>query len=84
MLATAGGEDDLILEPGMTLAIEPLLAARAAGPVSGAYAEDSCEEFRSTVADDGWTVLSVDGWLTCHFEHTVAVTDRGVETLTAA
>ena len=33
--------------------------------------------------DDGWTVVTADGSLSAHFEHTVAVTDDGHEVLTA-
>jgi methionyl aminopeptidase len=33
--------------------------------------------------DDGWTVSTVDGGLAAHFEHTVAVTERGPWVLTA-
>ncbi|MHB1597299.1 MAG: type I methionyl aminopeptidase [Acidimicrobiales bacterium] len=33
--------------------------------------------------DDGWSVVTADGSLSAHFEHTIAVTDRGPEVLTA-
>ena len=33
--------------------------------------------------DDGWTVVTADGSLSAHFEHTVAVTEDGHEVLTA-
>jgi methionyl aminopeptidase len=32
---------------------------------------------------DGWTVVTADGSLSAHFEHTIAVTDDGPEVLTA-
>ena len=32
--------------------------------------------------DDGWTAVTVDGSLSCHFEHTVAVTSTGADVLT--
>ena len=32
--------------------------------------------------DDGWTVVTVDGRRSAHFEHTIAVTDHGPEVLT--
>ena len=32
--------------------------------------------------DDGWTVRTVDGSMSAHFEHTVAVTDDGPRILT--
>ena len=35
------------------------------------------------VQRDGWTVDTADGSLAAHFEHTVAVTETGVEVLTA-
>jgi methionyl aminopeptidase len=34
------------------------------------------------VLDDGWTVVTVDGSRSAHFEHTVAITDDGPEILT--
>jgi methionyl aminopeptidase len=34
------------------------------------------------VLADGWTVVTTDGSLAAHFEHSVAVTDDGVEVLT--
>ncbi len=57
----------LRLRPGMVLAIEPM--ASAGRP-----------EVR--VLDDGWTAVTADGSLSAHFEHTVAVTERGPEVLT--
>jgi methionyl aminopeptidase len=59
----------LRLRAGMALAIEPMLTA-------GGGAVD--------VLDDGWTVVTVDGSLAAHFEHSVAITDDGPEILTAA
>jgi methionyl aminopeptidase len=34
------------------------------------------------VLGDNWTVVSADGSLTAHFEHTVAITEEGIEVLT--
>jgi methionyl aminopeptidase len=34
------------------------------------------------MAGDGWTALTADGLLSCHFEHTIAITDSGPEILT--
>jgi methionyl aminopeptidase len=34
--------------------------------------------------EDGWTVVTADGSLSAHFEHTIAVTDNGPEVLTVA
>jgi methionyl aminopeptidase len=32
--------------------------------------------------DDGWSVVTADGRLSAHFEHTIAVTDNGPEVFT--
>ena len=37
---------------------------------------------KGPLSDDGWTVVTADGSLAAHFEHTVAVTPRGPEILT--
>ncbi|MBX3746442.1 MAG: type I methionyl aminopeptidase [Verrucomicrobiae bacterium] len=55
------------LRPGMTIAIEPMVNAGG-------------REVR--VLNDGWTVVTVDGTLSAHFEHTVLVTDGEAEVLT--
>ena len=55
------------LKPGLTVALEPMLNLGG-------------EETR-LLADD-WTVVTADGSLSAHFEHTVAVTDDGHEILT--
>lgn len=55
------------LLPGMVLAIEPMVNV-------GGY------EVCST--DDGWTIVTKDGSLSAHFEHTVAITENGYEILT--
>lgn len=56
-----------LLSPGMTIAIEPMVNAGAAG---------------TKVLDDGWGVVTADGSLSAHFEHTVAITAEGHEILT--
>jgi methionyl aminopeptidase len=56
-----------LLKPGYVLAIEPMV--NAGGP-------------QVRVLDDDWTVVTVDGRLSCYFEHTVAVTESGPEVLT--
>lgn len=56
------------LTQGMTLAIEPMV--NAGGSATKALA-------------DGWTVVTADGSLSAHFEHTVAITEAGHEVLTA-
>jgi methionyl aminopeptidase len=57
-----------VLQVGVVLAIEPMVNAGGA-------------DVRSL--DDGWTVVTVDGSLSAHFEHTVAVTHEGPLVLTA-
>jgi methionyl aminopeptidase len=57
-----------LLEPGVVLAIEPMLIAGGRDDV--------------VVLDDGWTVVTADGSLAAHTEHTVVVTDHGPEILT--
>lgn len=56
------------LREGMVLAIEPMVNA-------GRHAV--------RVLEDGWTAVTVDGSLSAHFEHTVAVRADGAEVLTA-
>lgn len=55
------------LKPGMVLAIEPMVNAG--------------ERYVRTL-EDNWTVVTVDGSLCAHFEHTVAITADGYEILT--
>ena len=56
-----------VLAPGMTLAIEPMINMGAP---------------QTKLLDDGWTVITADGSLSAHFEHTVAITADGHEVLT--
>ncbi len=56
-----------VLKKGMTLALEPMLN------IGG---------WQTRVADDQWTVLTADGSLSAHFEHSVAVDDNEPEVLT--
>jgi methionyl aminopeptidase len=58
-----------LLQPGMTLAIEPMI--NAGGP-------------EVYLHDDAWSISTADGSLSCHFEHTVAVTESGPRILTQA
>ena len=51
----------LVLRPGMTIALEPMVLVGTA---------------QTRVLPDQWTVVSADGSLTAHYEHTVAVTDN--------
>jgi methionyl aminopeptidase len=39
-------------------------------------------DYRTKVLDDNWTVVTLDGQLSAHFEHTVAVTEGEPEILT--
>ena len=40
-------------------------------------------DWRTRLLADGWTVVTEDGSLSAHFEHTIAITDDGPEVLTA-
>jgi methionyl aminopeptidase len=40
-------------------------------------------EHETKVLADGWTVVTADGSLAAHFEHTIAVTNDGHEVLTS-
>jgi len=59
--------EGLVLRKGMTMALEPMLNAGV---------------WRTRVAEDRWTVVTADGKLSAHFEHTIAVDDNGPEILT--
>ncbi len=54
---------------GLVIAIEPMITAGSA---------------ETEVLDDGWTVVTLDGNRSAHFEHTIAVTEHGPEILTLA
>jgi methionyl aminopeptidase len=56
------------LQPGLTIAIEPMVNVGMPG---------------TRTMPDRWTVVSVDGTRSAHFEHTIAVTDNGPRILTA-
>jgi methionyl aminopeptidase len=56
-----------MLSPGMTLAVEPMI---------------NLGEATTRLLDDGWTVVTADGSLSAHFEHTVAIVEDGREVLT--
>jgi methionyl aminopeptidase len=57
------------LKVGHVLAVEPMVNAGSA---------------RTKLFDDGWTVLTLDGRISAHFEHSIAVTDNGPEVLTVS
>jgi methionyl aminopeptidase len=55
-----------LLREGMTLAIEPMVNAG---------------DWHTRVGANRWTVLTADGSLSAHFEHTIAITDNEAEIL---
>ena len=55
------------LSPGMMFTIEPMI---------------NLGQWRCRILDDGWTAVTIDGSLSAQFEHTVLVTETGVEVLT--
>jgi methionyl aminopeptidase len=61
------GSGGPMLKSGMVFAVEPMVNAGGAGTVQ---------------LDDGWSVVTADGRLSAHFEHTIAVTDDGPEVFT--
>ncbi len=61
------GKSSPKLRPGMTIAIEPMVTTGAADV---------------KILNDGWTVVTRDGSLSAHFEHTVLITESEPEILT--
>ncbi len=59
--------NDIILKPGMVIAVEPMVNMGVS---------------TTTYAKDGWTVLTADRKPSAHFEHTIAITANGVDILT--
>jgi methionyl aminopeptidase len=57
----------IALKPGLVIAIEPMIT-------EGTYDVETLP--------DGWTVVTADGKLAAHFEHTIALTDEGPRILT--
>ncbi|MBU0504293.1 MAG: type I methionyl aminopeptidase [Candidatus Omnitrophota bacterium] len=57
-----------VLRPGMVLAIEPMV---------------NMGNWDCRVLKDGWTAVTADGLPSAHFEHTVAITEKGAEILTS-
>lgn len=55
------------LKAGMVLAIEPMINEKG---------------HAVKILDDGWTAVTIDGGLSAHFEHTVAITEKGPDILT--
>jgi len=56
-----------VLQKGMVLALEPMVNAG---------------DWRTRQGNDHWLVLTADGSLSAHFEHTIAITDGEAEVLT--
>ncbi|MBU1727344.1 MAG: type I methionyl aminopeptidase [Candidatus Omnitrophica bacterium] len=56
-----------VLENGMVLAIEPMI---------------NMGGWESEITENGWTAVTKDGLASAHFEHTVAITQKGPEVLT--
>ncbi len=56
-----------VLKKGMTFAIEPMV---------------NIGDWHTRLGGDHWTVLTADGSLSAHFEHTIAITDGEAEVLT--
>ncbi len=61
------GLRDYVLQPGMTLALEPMV---------------NIGTWKTRALPDGWTVETADGRLSAHFEHTIVITDGEPEILT--
>lgn len=57
------------LRVGNVYAVEPMVNVGSPG---------------TRLLDDGWSVMTADGSLSCHWEHTIAITDDGPEILTLA
>ncbi|HIQ04802.1 MAG TPA: type I methionyl aminopeptidase [Anaerolineae bacterium] len=66
-VSSASREGYLRLRPGMTLALEPMVMVGT---------------WRTRTLRDGWTVVTADGKLSAHFEHTIAITNGKPEILT--
>jgi len=61
------GRGDFVLRPGMTIAVEPMVVMGRREVV---------------LLEDDWTVVTEDRLPAAHFEHTLAITDTGVDILT--
>lgn len=54
--------DSWVLEPGVVIAIEPMI---------------TLGDYKIEVAEDGWSISTVDKSLSAHYEHTVIITENG-------
>jgi methionyl aminopeptidase len=61
------GSGGPVMKSGMVFAVEPMV---------------NVGDIESYTLDDGWGVMTQDGSLSCHFEHTIAITDNGPEVFT--
>jgi len=59
--------ENIILQPGMVLAIEPMI---------------NLGDWPVEIADNNYTIVTADGSLSAHFEHTIVITSEGCERLT--
>jgi methionyl aminopeptidase len=56
-----------LITPGMTFTVEPMI---------------NLGHWKTQILEDGWTAVTIDGSLSAQFEHTLLVTEHGVEVLT--
>jgi methionyl aminopeptidase len=63
----ANAPENITLKPGMVIAVEPMINAG---------------DYQIKIAKNDYTILTKDGSLSAHFEHTIAVTEDGSEVLT--
>ena len=68
MLHYYDARNNMIMKPGMVFTIEPMITLGT---------------WQHKMWDDDWTAVTADGKRTAQFEHTVLVTDTGVDVLTA-
>jgi methionyl aminopeptidase len=66
-VTSESGRGDFVLRPGMTIAVEPMVVMGRREVV---------------LLEDDWTVVTEDRLPAAHFEHTLAVTETGVDILT--
>jgi len=67
MVIVGNEMENVVLKSGMVIAIEPMINV-GSWEIKG--------------SSDGFTIVTVDGKLSAHFEHTIAVTKEGHEVLT--
>ncbi len=72
---------DFTLLPGMTIAIEPMLTMND-GSVSATDRDGHVLGVATRILPDNWTVVTANGLVSAHFEHTIVVTKTGARVLT--